>query len=83
MTAPKTMNRAVRHVAGGDSTRIPDDLIQWFSGELDSPPWSALLPPDYELLPDRWLAFKATHPNARPPAGYESLDAISTNPKGN
>jgi len=77
MTAPKSTLRPARN-SGGDSTRTPEDLLQWFSGELESPPWSALLSPDHELLPARWAAWKRTHPDARPPAGYEWLAEFST-----
>ena len=38
-----------------------------------SPPWSALLYPDYVLLRERWQAWAADHPGAKPPAGYERI----------
>lgn len=41
---------------------------------MPRPPWSALLWPDFALLPERWRAWKAEHPKATPPAGYTWLD---------
>lgn len=67
MTAPRSTLRTRRRVARAGE--IPDELLQWFAGELESPPWTALLPPDYEKLPGRWAEWLRTHPNARIPAG--------------
>ena len=58
---------------------IPADLAAWFAGEPRPPekpdiPWSALIVPDYVLLGERWQAWKAAHPDAKPPAGFEDLD---------
>ena len=75
MTAPKAVLRRRRIVPGED---MPDELTAWFSGALHSPPWSALLSPGYELLPERWRAWAAEHPDATPPAGYEWLAEFST-----
>ena len=68
-----------RRVTGAQG--IPDELLAWFAGELKFPPWSALLPGDYELLPSRWAVWKAEHPDARVPTGYEWIES-SINQKG-
>lgn len=71
MTAPKSTLRTRRRVARAGE--IPEDLRAWFAGELESPPWSALLSPDYELLPERWRAWQAQHPGAPMPDGLAAL----------
>ncbi len=76
MTAPKSTLRTRRRVARAD--HVPIALRRWFDGTDQSPPWEALLPGDAELLPERWAAWKALHPDARPPADFEWLDEIST-----
>ena len=73
-----TSVRRRRRNSGTDS--LPRDLREWFEGEREPSksrtlvPWSALIYPDYVLLPERWLAWKAEHPKAKPPTGYEWLD---------
>jgi hypothetical protein len=58
---------------------IPQDLQDWFAGEprpagKSSIPWSALIVPDWALLPERWEAWREQHPDASPPEGFEWLD---------
>lgn len=79
MTAPKSTLRQRRPVSAKD---LPDELAAWFAGESSIAPWAALLPGDFERLPERWAAWKAEHPDAQPPAGYEWLNEISTDVKG-
>ena len=84
MTQAKAMTRK-RRTAG--ISQIPKALAAWFAGEArpanSSPvPWSALAYPDYLLLPDRWAAWKAANPCARPPAGWEDRCEPKTGPKG-
>lgn len=79
MTAPKSTLRQRRRTG---AENLPRELVAWFEGEprradQSSVPWAALVFPDYALLPERWLLWKAAHPDARPPAGFEWLD----NPK--
>lgn len=40
---------------------------------LKRTPWSALIYPDSVLLHERWAAWKAQHPHAVPPPGYERI----------
>jgi hypothetical protein len=64
-----------RRRAGFDN--IPGELAEWFAGEprdKHGPPWAALIYPDYALLPARWRIWKAAHPGAKPPAGWEWID---------
>lgn len=72
MTIKKTALRP-RRSTGPES--LPLELVAWFQGEQSSAPWCALLPGpgDADLLPARWAAWKAKHPNAVFPVGYEYL----------
>ena len=77
MTAPKATIRRRRRDPADD---IPADLAAWFAGEPrpegePATPWSALVFPDYVLLAERWRAWKKANPAAKPPAGFERLDA--------
>lgn len=78
MTAPRNLVRRRRTSGTG---RIPDDLARWFAGEPPKEggkagaPWSALITPDYYVLPDRWKAWKADRPGAVPPRGWEWIDS--------
>jgi hypothetical protein len=56
---PERLSRAERRALG-----LPVE-------PLPSQPWSALIYPDYVLLPERWVMWKEAHPDAKPPAGYE------------
>jgi len=76
MTAPKNALRQRRHSTAED---LPRQLAAWFEGQSRTEdqskvPWSALVFPDYVLLPERWEIWKAAHPDAKPPAGYEWLN---------
>jgi hypothetical protein len=73
MTTPKSTLRPRRQT--GPET-LPRDLVAWFEGEprradQSQIPWSALVFPDHELLGVRWKIWKAAHPDAVPPPGYE------------
>lgn len=73
MTAPKRVLRPRRARA---DDRIPAELAAWFAGEREPeapPPWAALIPPECDLLQERWAAWVAEHPHAMPPAGWEWL----------
>jgi hypothetical protein len=54
---------------------VPAALAAWFAGEPlpghRTPPWSAILWPWKVLIFERWRAFAAMHPGAKPPTGYE------------
>jgi hypothetical protein len=78
MTERKATTRPRRR--GGPADDIPKALQQWFAGELDSPPWCALVYPSFMLLKERWLAWKSTRPDARPPAGHEWIDGPGSYP---
>ena len=74
MTDPRGTRRR-RRSRGADD--VPRDLREWFAGEPradTSTPWLALIFPDYVVLPERWRAWKAEHPEGKPPAGWEWLD---------
>lgn len=76
MTAPKSTLRQRRRTT---VENLPGELVAWFEGEprradQSSVPWSALIFPDYALLPARWLIWRAEHPDASPPVGHEWLD---------
>lgn len=73
MTAAKSTIRPRRRTA--DSAGIPKALARWFGGADPAPPWCALLPGDYELLPERWAVWKAAYPGAVAPVGFEWLSA--------
>ncbi len=62
---------------------LPRALVEWFAGEPRAPdqssvPWGALVYPDYVFLSERWLIWKAVHPAAHPPIGWEWLDDPSS-----
>lgn len=59
---PETLSRAERRALG-----LPVEPLRRV-------PWSALIYPDYLLLHERWIAWKAEHPDARPPAGHEYIE---------
>ena len=72
MTEPKGVRRRRRDSLQADD--IPSSLAQWFAGELPEPPLiEALAYPSSALLHTRWTIWKATHPHAMPPAGFEWL----------
>jgi hypothetical protein len=76
MTAPKSTLRSRRRTT---IENLPRTLVAWFAGEprpdgRSSVPWSALAFPDWCFLPERWQIWKALHPGACPPAGFEWLD---------
>lgn len=76
MTAPRSTLRQRRR---STADNLPRALADWFEGvprgpDQSSVPWLALIYPDYVLLPERWLIWKAAHPGAHPPVGYEWLD---------
>ncbi len=80
MTARKSTLRPRRST---NAENLPRSLAAWFAGEPrgadeSGVPWLALIFPDHELLPERWLIWKEAHPDARPPAGYEWLDDPSS-----
>lgn len=84
MTQAKAMTRKRRTVS---AIQIPKELAAWFAGEprpaTKSPvPWSAMIYPDYLLLADRWAAWKAENPGARPPTGWEDRCEPKAEPKG-
>jgi len=73
MTARKSTLRPRRRTS---AESLPRDLADWFAGEprredQSALPWSALVYPDYMLLRERWQIWKAAHPAAKPPAGFE------------
>ena len=73
MTEPKGLRRRRRV---DPRTDIPPELAAWFAGEPPPPnytdiPWCTILWPDELLLRERWNAWAASHPGAKPPAGYE------------
>lgn len=72
MTAPRSTSRGRRRAAG--ATEIPKNIAQWFAGERRFT-FFALVHPWAPLLPEYWEAWKQEHPDARPPVGYERLDA--------
>lgn len=76
MTAAKSTLRKRRSTT---VENLPRALVEWFEGQprradQSSVPWLALIWPDYALLGERWLIWKAVHPDARPPLGWEWLD---------
>ena len=71
MTEPRAFRRRFR--GGVSPDRVPEQLAQWFAGQI-AETWYRLLPYETELLPSRWRAWKRDHPNAVPPPGYEWLD---------
>ena len=84
MTQAKAMTRKRRT---GSAIQIPKVLAAWFAGEprpatASAVPWIALTYPDYLLLPDRWAAWKAENPGARPPAGWEDRCEPKAEPTG-
>ena len=79
--------RAVDSVGHGMSRRkkatagtLPPTLVEWFSGERVKVPWVALAFPGGLLLPERWRAWAAANPGARPPPGWQWL-ADPTHPR--
>lgn len=74
MTEARTLRRSRRSTSSAET--IPRPLRAWFAGEHDEsgPPWDALIVPDCGLLGERWRAYRAEHPKAKPPAGWEWLD---------
>ena len=52
---------------------VPEQLAQWFAGEITDS-FYALLPNEITLLPARWRAWRAEHPRAIPRSGFEWLD---------
>lgn len=70
------------------SVSMPKTLADWFGGTYRGPagtsgvPWTAKVFPSYVLLPERWDAWSAANPDAKPPAGYEWL-AIPGHPRRN
>jgi hypothetical protein len=74
-----TQAKGLRRRRRSNVNGLPEDLVAWFRGDArpegkQGAPWSALIYPDYYLLPERWRIWKATHPRARPPAGWEWID---------
>lgn len=67
MTARKATTRPRRTASVDD---LPAALVEWFSG-TGPKPWHALLPFERELLPERFAAYRASNPDATPPAGFE------------
>jgi hypothetical protein len=51
---------------------VPEQLAQWFRGEIDTT-WYEILPYERELLGVRWRAFAAQNPGAKPPRGFQWL----------
>lgn len=66
MTEAKTTGRRRRRDSMTED--IPAAVAAWFAG-TGSVPWAALLHPELASVPDWWLAWKADHPRAAPPAG--------------
>ncbi|MDE2456677.1 MAG: hypothetical protein KGL43_24075 [Burkholderiales bacterium] len=74
MTAASSTLRRRKSTMGG----IPKPVSEWFSGEPRQPgqsrfPWVAMAFPGWALLPGWWRTWKAEHPKAAPPAGFEWL----------
>lgn len=70
------MTDSIRELRGRRPPRfeaVPEQLAQWFAGEIQDT-WYRLLPYEVELLPARWRSYKATHPDAVPPPEYAWLD---------
>lgn len=62
-----------RRIVDDATARIPPTIRELFAGTrrhsmtAHAAPWCA-------LMPEYWLAYKAAHPQAKPPAGFEWLD---------
>ena len=88
MTAAKSAGRGVRRSVGSAIKRLTSDEVAdlelCFAGKQGGA-WCLLLP-GYERSRDEalagWAAWKATHRGARPPAGYEWLNATKPNTPG-
>ncbi len=70
MTIAQGTRRQRRSTAGAN---IPRYIAEWFAGERRVS-MTAMAFPWYPLVPEYWVAWKAEHPGARPPAEFEWLD---------
>jgi len=68
-TQAKGLRRLRKNLPDG----VPDQLAQWFRGEI-SVTWYTMLPWECDLLGVRWRSWKARHPDAVPPRDFEWLD---------
>ena len=68
-----TRDRRTRPRRGSILDTAPEQLAQWFAGEIQDTLYR-LLPYEVEMLGVRWRSYKATHPDAVPPPNYAWLD---------
>ena len=74
MTEAKSARRRRRTNTGS----LPREWADWFSGAPRPPnremPWMVMAFPGWALLPERWAAWKAEHPDAVAPTSHAWLD---------
>jgi hypothetical protein len=66
MSEPRTLRRR-RRPTDTVGTSVPKDVAEWFAAGFPAPePWTVLLPPTQDRLPEWWRAWSAENPGGKP-----------------